>query len=137
MQTTLNPYILFDGDCREAMTFYQSCLGGKLSMSTYGESGAPHPADQKDDIIHAALDNDRLTIMASDWNHEMSGYTLGNNVHLSVAGSDEAALTEMFTKLSAGGTVKMPLQKQFWGDTFGMLSDKFGIQWMINISAKK
>ncbi len=130
----LSPYLIFHGQTSEAMKFYQSVLGGKLSMQTYGESGTPTSEEQKNKIIHASLENETLSFMASDDapDHLVQ---MGNNVHMSIAGSDEALLTKYFNMLSAGGTVDMPLAKQFWGDTFGMLTDKFGIHWMVNISS--
>ena len=86
--------------------------------------------------MHAALENDSLSFMGSD---TMPGnkVTIGDNVNLSVTGTDEERLKEMFGKLGAGGTVTMPLAPQFWGDTFGMLTDKFGTRWMFNIAGKK
>lgn len=137
MPTTLNPYLMFDHNCRAAMEFYHSCLGGELKISSYGESGAPCPDDQKEDIIHAHLENGPIVIMASDWNHTVKGYVRGTNVHLSLVGTDEQALRDAFGKLSAGGTVKMSLDKQMWGDIYGMFTDKFGIEWMVNINMPK
>lgn len=105
-------------------------------MQTYAESGAPTTPSQKDKIIHADLKNDTLSFMASDDapDHRVE---MGNNVHMSIVGAqaDQAKLTEYFNKLSEGGKIDMPLAKQFWGDTFGMLTDKFGVHWMVNISA--
>src|SRR5205085_5229944 len=122
MKATLQPYLNFMGQTREAMEFYYSILGGKLSMQTFKEAGFPH--DPKDDnkVIHATLENDSLSFMASDGNDEHPVH-FGDNVHMSIAGSDEAQLQGFFDKLSEGGKVDMPLEKQFWGDTFGMLSD--------------
>ncbi len=132
----LSPYLTFDGNCREAMEFYQSCMGGNLKIQTFGEAPMPSPENYKDKIMHASLENDSLSFMASD---TMPGNPVikGTNVHLSVAGTDSARLNEMFLKLSAGGTVNMKLEKQFWGDTFGMVTDKFGIHWMFNIAGTK
>lgn len=137
METTLNPYLMFNGNAAEAMKFYQTILGGELTMQTYEEAGMSDAPGQKDKIIHAALANDTLTIMASDDPHPEQGatVTIGNNVHLSIGGSDEDELTEYWNKLAEGGKIVTPLEKQFWGDVFGMLTDKFGIHWMINISA--
>ena len=135
MQPTLTPYLAFNGKAAEAMKFYQSVLGGELSMQTFGDvKMAKDPADENR-IMHAALKNDLLSFMASDG---MPGRAVkvGDNISMSIAGSDEKKLTEFFHKLSAGGKVDMPLAKQFWGDTFGMLTDKFGIHWMINIGTK-
>lgn len=123
------------GQTAEAMRFYQSIFGGELTQQTFKEAGFPH--DPKDDnlIIHSMLRNDIIVLMASDGNEEHPVKMVGDNVHLSLNGSDEAKLTEYFNKLSEGGKVDMKLEKQFWGDTFGMLTDKFGIHWMINIAS--
>ncbi|OGG04818.1 hypothetical protein A2Z33_05915 [Candidatus Gottesmanbacteria bacterium RBG_16_52_11] len=134
MNMKLTPYLNFNGNCAEAMKFYQSVLGGKLTMQTFGESGMPSTPDYKDKIMHADLQNDALSFMASD-NAPGKTVTMGDNVHMSLAGTDEASLTRYFNALAASGKVDMPLAKQFWGDTFGMLTDKFGIHWMVNISA--
>ena len=131
----LSPYLNFAGDCKAAMEFYHGIFGGKLEMSSFADSKAPCPDDWKEKIIHASLINDTMSFMASD---AMPHGTVifGDSVHLSIAGTDAATITAYFEKLSVGGTVIMPLAKQFWGDTFGMLTDKFGIHWMVNISAK-
>ncbi len=94
----------------------------------------PVADEYKDNIIHAQLTSDEVILMASDTaDHGKAEF--GTSVHLSLVGSDEAKLTENFNKLADGGKVDMPLQKQFWGDTFGMLTDKFGIHWMVNIAS--
>ncbi len=134
MKPTLAPYLNFSGNTREAMEFYQSVLGGKLTMQTFGESGMPTPAEDKDKIMHADLKNDALSFMASDGNKEHPVH-VGNNIHMSIVGTDEALLTKYFNGLAQGGKVDLPLAKQFWGDTFGMLTDKFGVHWMVNISS--
>jgi PhnB protein len=132
----LAPYLHFNGDCADAMQFYQSCMGGKLTMQRFGETPVPCSEEQKMKIMHASLENDALSFMASD-TQEGRTVTKGDNIDMSVAGTDEAQIMGIYEKLSAGGTVTMPLEKQFWGDVFGMLTDKFGIHWMFNISAKK
>jgi len=134
MKPALNPYIVFGGSCADAIKFYQSVLGGKLTMMKYSETGMPTADKDKDKIIHALLENDMLTFMASDDN-EKQHVKMGNNMHMSISGSDMKTLTKYFTELANGGKVDMPLEKQFWGDTFGMLTDKFGVHWMINISS--
>ena len=135
METTLVPYLNFDGQTAEAMKFYQSILGGELNIQTFAEAGMADKPEIADMVMHAHLKNEALNIMASDTNPDHSPpLAAGNNVNLSLNGSDEAKLTQVFNRLAAGGTVDMPLEKQFWGDTFGMLTDKFGIHWMVNIS---
>lgn len=136
MNATLHPYLNFMGQTREAMEFYHSVLGGKLTMQTYKDAGMSHEPNDDDKILHALLENGSLTFMASDGNKDHQ-VRMGDNIHMSISGSDEAQLKGFFEKLSAGGKVDMPLAKQFWGDTFGMLTDKFGVHWMVNISAHK
>jgi PhnB protein len=131
----LNPYLNFNGNTAEAMKFYQSVLGGKLDMQTFGQAKMAKTPAEKDLIVHAALKSGVISIMASD------GYpgvkvVFGDNIHMSLSGEDKIALNKMFTKLGQGGKVDMPLAKQFWGDTFGMVTDKFGVHWMVNITAK-
>ena len=132
----LTPYIYFDGQCREAMDFYQSVLGGSLEMSSFGEAPEDDQTNtDKDRIMHASLKNDTLSFMASDI-LPGSKQVIGNNVHLSIVGNDESRLRAIFLSLQENnGHVDLALQKQFWGDTFGMLTDKYGIHWMINISS--
>jgi PhnB protein len=132
MGSILNPYVSFNGDAREAMAFYQSVLGGQLEISTFGESGMPDaPADQ---IMHAQLTSDAgYTLMASDTPPGMP-YQPGQNITISISGDDADRLRGYFEKLSAGGNVVMPLEKQMWGDEFGMFVDKFGIGWMVDIT---
>lgn len=136
-ESKLQPYLCFDGNCREAMTWYQSILGGKLDINTFDEFSGPDwevPEEQKDKVMHAMLDNGALTMMASD-NMPDGKVNFGNSVSLSISGTDEAQLKGFFDKLSEGGTVTMPMDKQIWGDTFGMLTDKYGFHWMINIAS--
>ena len=130
----LTPYIMFSGNCREAMEFYKSCMDGKLTMMTFGEAPMPCPESEKNKIMHASLDNETLSFMGCDSPEKT---VMGDNVQISVGGTDEARLKKMFKDLSAGGKVTMDLTPQFWGDTFGILTDKFGIHWMFNITAKK
>jgi PhnB protein len=129
----LSPYLNFDGNCREAMEFYQSALGGKLEVSTFGELFPDESPDRKDKIMHAMLQNDVLILMASDSPPGME-YNIGNHVSLSLAGTDAEQLKRYWDALSQGGNVIMPLEKQVWGDEFGMFADKFGMTWMVNIS---
>lgn len=133
MKPVLLPYLNFMGQTTEAMKFYQSVLGGELKMQTFGESGMPVKEEDKNNVIHAELKNEYFTFMASDGNAEHP-VTMGDNIHMSLIGTDEKLLTEWFKKLAEGGTVGMPLAKQFWGDIYGQLTDKFGVHWMVNIS---
>lgn len=132
----LNPYLNFMGKGTEAMKFYHSIFGGKLDIQSYGDTGQAKNDAEKDYLMHGALESESITFYASDGNEEHK-VTSGNSVHLCLMGDDEAKLTEYFNKLSDGGNADMPLAKQFWGDTYGQLTDKFGIHWMVNITAKK
>ena len=131
--TSLNPYLAFNGNAREAMEFYKGVLGGSLEMQTFGEAGQQMEGGDPNHIMHAHLDADEITLMASD---AMPGRPVefGGNVSLSLQGTDAEALGKIFEGLAEGGTVMLPLEEQFWGDTFGMLADRFGFQWMVNIT---
>lgn len=133
MATRLNPYLTFDGNAREAMTFYNEVLGGTLEISTFGEYGA---ADQPfaDNVMHARLETDAgITLMASDTAPGME-LNPGDHISISLSGEDADELRGYWKLLSDGGTVTMALEQQMWGDEFGMCIDRFGIQWMVNIA---
>jgi PhnB protein len=134
--TTLNPYLGFRDNAKEAMTFYQSVFGGDLAMSTFGEYHASEEAAEQDKIMHAMLTTENgMVLMGADTPNGMD-YTPGTNfsVSLSGSGSEEAELRGYFDKLAEGGTIAMPLEKAPWGDTFGMCKDKFGVDWLVNIA---
>ncbi|GGW57640.1 MULTISPECIES: VOC family protein [Streptomyces] len=133
MASRLNPYISFAGDARQAMEFYKEVFGGTLVLNTFGEFGQ-QDAPQADQIMHAMLETPSgFTLMASDTPPGMN-VTRGDNISVSLSGDDAAALRGYWEKLSAGGSVSVPLEKQMWGDVFGMCTDRFGIPWMVNIS---
>lgn len=135
MKIVLNPYLNFkDGKTAEAMKFYQSVLGGELEMHTFGEFGMPTKDTEKDYIMHAMLKHETLTFMASDGDihHPVQ---MGDNISMSLSGDDAETLTKYFNGLAEDGKIDMPLEKQVWGDTFGMLTDKFGVHWMVNITS--
>jgi PhnB protein len=133
MASRLNPYLNFAGNTKEAMEFYESVFGGPLRMNTFGEYGQQDP-ELADKIMHAMLETDNgFTLMASDPPPGM-GVQSGNNITISLSGDDTEALQGYWDKLSDGGQVQMPLEKQMWGDTFGMCTDKFGVPWMVNIA---
>ncbi len=137
MQSKLNPYISFEGNAREAMEFYKTVFGGKLDLSTFGESGMTEGV-QPDGIMHAMLVADNgITLMAADTATGMREYVAGTNMSISISGDNEAELTDYYNKLVEGGKVEQPLTKAPWGDTFGMCIDKFGVFWMVNIVAAK
>ena len=132
MTSRLNPYLSFNGNAREAMDFYRSVFGGQLTVSTFGEFGNPDPA-VTDKVMHAQLETDAgYTLMASDIMPDMP-FNPGNTITVSLSGDDGDALRGYFQKLADGGTVTMPLEKQMWGDEFGMCTDRFGTAWMVNI----
>ncbi len=135
MAARLNPYIQFDGTAREAMEFYKAVFGGDLTTSTFKEFGASHGPEDDDKLMHSQLETPSgFTLMASDTPQGMT-YNPGENISVSLSGNDEE-LRGYYEKLSDGGKVMMPLEKQAWGDEFGMVSDKFGINWMVNISSQ-
>jgi len=137
MPTKLNPYLNFKGTAREAMEFYKSVFGGKLEMSTFKEYHASQSPAEDNLIMHAELNaGDVLTFFASDTPARME-YHPGTNINMSLTGENEAELKTFFQKLSKGGKITMPMAKQVWGDEFGMCTDKFGISWLVNITAKK
>jgi PhnB protein len=137
MTTRLNPYLNFQDTTRQAMEFYQSVFGGELTMSTFGEFGASDDPAEKNKIMHAQLDaGSGLTLMAADTPNSMD-YQRGTNFSVSLSGQDEPELRGYWDKLSAGGTVTMPLEQAAWGDIFGMCVDKFGTSWMVNIAGNR
>jgi len=134
MPTRLNPYLSFRDTARQAMEFYQTVFGGELAMNTFGEYHASQDPAEKDKIMHAMLETPNgFTLMASDTPNGMD-YKPGTNYSISLSGDDDAQLRGYWQKLSAGGSIAMPLDKQMWGDTFGMCTDKFGTAWMVNIA---
>jgi PhnB protein len=129
----LNPYISFSDDARQALEFYRGVFGGDLALNTFGESGAAAGADA-DKIMHGQLETPAgYTLMAADTPPGMER-TVGTSISISLSGDDADALRGYFAGLSEGGTVTMPLEKQMWGDEFGMCVDPFGVAWMVNIS---
>ena len=133
MASRLNPYISFDGTARQAMEFYESVFGGELALNTYGQYGAPD-APEADRIMHGMLTADNgFTLMGADMPPGME-YKRGNTTAISLSGDDDEELRGYWTRLSDGGTVSVPLEKQMWGDEFGMCTDRFGVDWMVNIA---
>lgn len=131
----LNPYIARDGDAKPMLEFYHQLLGGKLDLQTYGESPMPAPDSHKNRILHGRLDVGDLTIMAADSPADMPLSSTHSNVSLSLSGTDGDKLRKVFEGLGSGGKVTMPMEKQFWGDLFGMVDDKFGTHWMVNVES--
>jgi PhnB protein len=132
MASRLNPYISFDGNARDALAFYESVFGGSLATNTFGEYGqadAPHA----DKIMHGMLETPSgFTLMAADTPPGMP-HNPGDNIAISLSGDDGDELRGYWQQLSDGGSVGVPLEKQMWGDEFGMCTDRFGITWLVNI----
>lgn len=136
---TVNVYLTFNGNCKEAFDFYKSVFGGEYPyVGTFGEmppaEGKTMPEADKDKIMHISLPISKETIlMGSDTGGEWAAhFNQGNNVSLSINTESRAEAEKMFNGLSAGGQVTMPLADTFWGAYFGMWTDKFGINWMVN-----
>lgn len=134
-QLNIEPYLFFKGNAKEAMEFYKNVFGGELTMSRLGDSPKEVLEQMKidesrhDEIMHASLKGP-VNIMASD---SQNASPEAKKVSLSINGTGEAQMREIFDKLSEGGKVMQQLEKMFWGDIFGSLTDKFGIEWMMNI----
>ena len=134
MSTKLNPYLGFRDNAKAAMEFYQSVFGGELTLSTFGEFHASDDPAEQDKIMHGMLVTDSaLTLMGADTPNSMK-YTPGDNYSVSLSGEDEAELRRYWEGLSAGGTITVPLEKAPWGDLFGMCADKFGVNWLVNVT---
>ncbi len=132
-RTQINSYLTFSGNCREAMTFYKECLGGKLSLQTIGESPLAEkmPVKMKEFILHSTLTKGALVLMSTDMVGE-NGLHRGNSVSLMLNCSSEGEIKSCFEKLSSGGKKDHPLEDSFWGALFGDLTDKFGNHWLLH-----
>jgi PhnB protein len=135
MASTLNPYLSFRDNARAAMEFYRDALGGELTINTFGDYGDPE-APEANLVMHAQLTTPSgFTLMGSDTPPGMD-YQEGGRFSISLSGDDEAELRGYYEKLSQGGEVTMPLEKQMWGDHFGMVTDPYGVSWMVNIAGE-
>lgn len=130
--SNLNPYLLFNGNAADAITFYQQALGATVEFTQH-YANAPFPVDEnwKQKILHATLMIHQQRVMISDSSPDIQ-IVFGDNVHLALNFETDDEMEKKFNALAAGGTVKMPLQKTFWAEKFGMLVDQFGIHWMFN-----
>ena len=134
MASRLNPYLNFNGNARQALEFYASVFGGHLTLSTFADLGAKDSPDA-DRIMHGMLETEAgYTIMGADVTSDMD-YHSPAGFSVSLSGDDADALRGYFDKLSAAGTTTMPMQKQVWGDEFGMCTDQFGVSWLVDIMA--
>ena len=133
----MNPYLTFNGNCREAMHFYRGISGGELNLQTIGESpmAVKMPAPMQDFILHSELSKGTLVMMASDMVAE-PGLVKGNAVSLMLGCSSEAEIRSCYEKLSAGGRADHPLENTFWGAIFGDLTDKYGNRWLLHFDKK-
>lgn len=133
---TLNPYLNFDGNCEEAFNFYKSVFGGEFArVMRFKEMPAEYqPAEnEREKIMHMALPIGQSSmLMGSDTSAAMGTPAIGDNMSISINAASEAEANKLFDGLSSGGQVTMPLAKAFWGDLFGMCTDKFGVQWMVS-----
>jgi PhnB protein len=137
MQSKLNPYLSFKDNARDALEFYKTVFGGKLTISTFKEFQASQDPAEENKVMHGMLEAENgIAFMAADTPNSMK-YSSGTNISMSLSGDNEAELRAYWEKLLVSGMMIMPLEKAPWGDTFGMLNDKFGIHWMINIFGKK
>jgi len=128
----IHPYLTFDGRCREAFSFYQKVLGGKLEIMTHGESPIADqtPPDQRDRVLHARLDLGDAVLMGADAPPQYASKPQGFSVSIGLPDTEECG--RVFHGLSEGGNVMMPFQKTFWSEGFGMCVDRFGTPWMVN-----
>lgn len=136
MSSNLNPYLNFQDNARQAMEFYQGALGGELTLNTFGEFHASEDPAEADKIMHALLKTPAgFTLMAADTPNQMQ-FTGHAGFSVSLSGDDAGELQGYWDALSEGGQVVMPLERQIWGDTFGMVVDRFGVTWMVNIAGQ-
>jgi PhnB protein len=133
--TTLNPYLSFRGNAREAMEFYQSVFGGELDLNTFREFQMPDVDEAElDNIMHGQLTTSGgMTLMGADTPASMP-VKEGSSITISLSGDDDAELRRFWEGLAAGGTVTVPLEIAPWGDAYGQLTDRFGVDWMVNIA---
>jgi PhnB protein len=136
--TTINPYLGFDGQCREAMTFYQSCFGGNLEFQTFGESpmAGECPAGKEGQILHSSLKSESFLIMATDMTPP-EGFVSGSEISLAVGFDSEAEIKKVYGLLKNEGQLIDELKVAFWGGLFGVVRDKFGKVWMLEFSEAK
>jgi PhnB protein len=137
MSTALTPYLLFDGHCKQAMEFYQSCFGGELTITKVKDSPAKDfvPAAQHEKVVNARLKSASVEVSASDWMRPDETPVRGNTVCLYLSGGTLQDLKTAFGKLSEGADITDPLKEMFFG-TYGALNDKFGVRWMFQANAK-
>jgi PhnB protein len=137
MPSRLNPYLSFKDNAREAMEFYKSVFGGKLTISTFKDFGMAQDPSQEMLVMHSTLEAENgITFMGSDTPGGMP-YRPGASISMALSGDNEPELRSYFDRLSEGGKPGMPLATAPWGDMFGSFTDKFGIEWLVNVAGKK
>ena len=127
------PYLNFAGNCREAVEFYKRCFDGDLFLMTYGQSPqTEHHGANPDAVMHATVSKGGVVLQAAD----VPGMPIsqGNNFSLALQGDDLAEAERLFAAIGEGGKITMPIQPTFWAAGFGMLTDKFGINWLFNVA---
>jgi PhnB protein len=143
MPTLLNPYLSFKGNAREALAFYQSVFGGELSISTFGEFQPPADGSraegmapsEAEKVMHGMLITPKgLVLMGSDTPEGMP-HAHGSSISISLSGEDEEEMRGYWDRLAEGGSVSVPLDRAPWGDCFGMLTDRFGTAWLVNVNS--
>jgi PhnB protein len=133
------PYLNFDGETRDAMTFYHQCFGGDLMIQSFGDAKVPAPPGAEDRIMHARISNGSATLMASDTmpNPDRS-FVRGDDMQVNIDCESREEIERVFAALSHGAKqITLPLSEQFWGAYFGMLVDKYGVNWMFNYELPK
>jgi PhnB protein len=131
----LTPYLNFPGNCREAVTFYKECFDAELHITTFGDMNPATPEAQKDAVMHALVRNGAAVLMASD--AQFAGFVAGTNVSVSIHPASLEEADRLWAALSVGANIRQPLADAPWGARFGMLTDKFGIHWMLNYEYPK
>ncbi|MES2059516.1 MAG: VOC family protein [Patescibacteria group bacterium] len=134
----INPYVRFnDGKCREAFEFYKACIGGELKFQTVGETpmAKDMPAESHSNIMHVELKSGKIELFGSDMMRDKA--VVGDNIVLALNCDSEEEIKMHFAKLSEGGEVFMPLDKTFWGALFGVFTDKYGVEWMLNFQVEE
>jgi len=132
----INSYLIFNGNCREAMTFYQKCLGSELHLITFGDMGGNVPAEANDRIAHARISKGAAVLMASD-NMVGMPFNPGDNFFVSIQCENAQEIDKLFSGLSEKGNVKMAPQETAWAARFSMFTDQFGINWMLNLDKQE
>lgn len=130
----LLPYLTFAGQCREAMEFYKGVFGGELTLSYFREIYPDVAEADKDKVMHAMLDAEHVTLMAND-TVPGTQTNFGDNIRVALTGADAKKMAGFYEKLSPGGSISLPFEKQVWGQELGMFTDKFGTQWMVSVMA--